>query len=55
MRKTRVGIGCSTNTDSDGVDTLPLFDDDFCPRSTRQQGGDNVTKTKPDFKIQKKK
>ena len=38
-------IGWFPKNDFDGGDTELLFDDNFCPLSTRQQGGDDVTTT----------
>ena len=47
------GIGWSPNTNFDGVNIQPLFDDNFLPRSTRKQGDRDVTTPTFYHKLQK--
>ena len=49
-----VGICWFPNTNFFGVDTKPLFDDIFFPKSTIQQGGDYIRTTKFGLKDLKK-
>ena len=44
-KNTGIGIVWFPNTEFYGVDTHLLFDDNFCPHSTRNQGGEYVTMT----------
>ena len=45
MSNPGVGIGWLSKPDFYGVNTQPVFDDNFCPISTKHQEGEHITKS----------